>query len=69
MTIEYFTVGKALDLSVRLRDHYNRSSLGTNRLAVFFTQQRYRVGWSNLSVHIIEFCPETQLDIRENYYL
>ena len=64
-----FYIGKALDLSVRLRDHYNRSSLGTNRLAVFFTQQRYRAGWSNLSVHIIEFCPETQLDIRENYYL
>ena len=46
-----FYIGKALDLSVRLRDHYNRSSLGTNRLAVFLNM----VGWSNLSVHIIEF--------------
>ena len=27
------------------------------------------VGWSNVSVHIIEFCSETQLDIRENYYI
>ena len=64
-----FYIGKALDLSVRLRDHYNRSTIflgtGTNRLAVFLNM----VGWSNLSVHIIEFCPETQLDIRENDYL
>lgn len=60
-----FYIGKALNLSVRLRDHYNRSSLGTNRLGVFLNM----VGWSNLSVHIIEFCSETQLDIRENYYL
>ena len=27
-----FYIGKSLDLSVRLRDHYNRSSLGSNRL-------------------------------------
>ena len=60
-----FYIGKALDLSVRLRDHYNRSSLGSNRLGVFLKM----VGWSNISVHIIEFCFETQLDIRENYYI
>lgn len=60
-----FYIGKALDLSVRLRDHYNRSSLGSNRLAVFLKM----VGWSNISVHIIEFCSETHLDIRENYYI
>jgi hypothetical protein len=60
-----FYIGKSLDLSISLRDHYVRSSLSNNRLGVFLKM----VGWSNISVHIIEFCSESQLDIREDFYI
>lgn len=60
-----FYIGKSVNLSVRLRDHFNRSALYNNRLGLFITM----IGWSNRSVHILEFCPETELDNRENYYI
>ena len=60
-----FYIGKALDLSSRLRDHYSRSSLGKNRLGVFLKM----VGWSNISVHIIELYSENQLDKIENFFI
>lgn len=60
-----FYIGKALDLSIRLRDHYTRSYLSKSRLGLFIKL----VGWSNISVHVIEFCSETQLDIRESFLI
>uniref|UniRef100_A0A896Z1P2 GIY-YIG endonuclease n=1 Tax=Coniophora puteana TaxID=80637 RepID=A0A896Z1P2_9AGAM len=60
-----FYIGKSVDLSRRLSDHYNRSSLSSNRLGLFLKT----VGWCNVSVHILEFCSELELDDRENYYI
>lgn len=60
-----FYIEKSVDLSTRLRDHFIRSSLAKNRLGVFLKM----VGWSNISVHILEFCLETELDNRENFYI
>ena len=60
-----FYIGKSVNLSRRLADHYNRSSLINNRLGLFLKT----VGWLNVSVHILEFCSEIELDQRENYYI
>ena len=60
-----FYKGKSVDLSRRLGDHYNRSSLSSNRLGLFLRM----VGWCNVSVHILEFCSELELDDRENHYI
>lgn len=60
-----FYIGKSVNLSTRLRDHYNRSASYNNRLGTFLKM----VGWSNVSVHLIEFCTENELDNRENFYI
>lgn len=60
-----FYIGKYINLSIRLYDHYARSPLSLNRLGLFLKM----VGWINVSVHILEFCSELELDDREHFYI
>lgn len=60
-----FYIGRAVNLSVRLRDHFIRSRQYTNRLGRFITA----VGWENLSVHILEVCSEEEVEAKENNYI
>lgn len=60
-----FYIGRAVNLSVRLRDHFIKSRQYTNRLGRFITA----VGWENLSVHILEVCSEEEVEAKENNYI
>ena len=60
-----FYIGKSVNLSIRLNNHYLRSAKYNSRLGIFLQL----VGWSNISVHILEFCDEKNLTNRENFYL
>lgn len=58
-------VGRSIDLGVRLRTHFNRSSLSKNKLGLFLNL----VGWSNISVYILELTTEKEIIQKENWYL
>lgn len=56
-------VGRSVNLGVRLREHYNKSALASNKLGLFLNL----VGWSDISVYILELAKEQDLIKRENY--
>lgn len=62
---KFFYIGRAIDLAIRLRSHYNRSAADKNRLGIFLTT----VGWENISVHILEFTSPIQIKKKETYYI
>jgi len=60
-----FYIGQAVDLSNRLGSHFSRTELETTKLGNMI---RF-IGWNNLSAHILEFCDEKDLILRENNYI
>jgi hypothetical protein len=60
-----FYIGKSINLPTRLNHHYLKSANYNSKLGIFLQL----VGWTNVSVHILEFCDETNIDNRENFYL
>jgi len=64
---KFFYIGRAIDLAIRLRSHYNRSAGDNNRLGVF--RRSKTVGWENISVHILEFTSPLQTKNKETSYI
>ena len=62
---KFFYIGRAIDLAIRLRSHYNRSAGDNNRLGIFIKT----VGWENISVHILEFTSPLQIKNKETSYI
>jgi len=60
-----FYIGQSLDLSTRLGSHFNRTDLESSKLGLML---KY-LGWKHFYFHILEYCNEEDLIIRENYYI
>jgi group I intron endonuclease len=60
-----FYIGQAVDLSNRLGSHFSRTELETTKLGDMI---RF-IGWNNFSAHILVYCDEKDLTLRENYYI
>lgn len=60
-------VGQSIDLRKRFMNYFNLSYINS-RKELIISRALIKYGYSNFSVTILEYCKESDLDVKEQYY-
>lgn len=67
LTGDYY-IGQSKDLGLRFKNYFNNSYLNSKNTFII-SRALIRYGFINFSIIILEYCDESQLTVREQFYM